>query len=89
MELAKAGFRTDQAISATRASLQLASAAGVNAADSARYLGDIMDQFGLGADQAARASDILCRHREQRLRRHHRHLLRHAVRRASRRPASA
>ncbi|MFD3926533.1 phage tail tape measure protein [Streptomyces sp. NPDC058614] len=59
VELAKAGFRTDQAISATRASLELASAAGVNAADSARYLGDIMDQFGLGADQAARASDIL------------------------------
>ncbi|WP_149183321.1 phage tail tape measure protein [Streptomyces sp. TRM49041] len=59
VELAKAGFRTDQAISATRASLQLASAAGVNAADSARYLGDIMDQFGLGADQAARAADIL------------------------------
>ncbi|WP_438491884.1 phage tail tape measure protein [Streptomyces asiaticus] len=59
VELAKAGFRTDQAVTATRASLQLASAAGVNAADSARYLGDIMDQFGLGADQAARASDIL------------------------------
>lgn len=59
VELAKAGFRTDQAISATRASLQLASAANVSAADSARYLGDIMDQFGLGADQAARASDIL------------------------------
>ncbi|MFI1563853.1 phage tail tape measure protein [Streptomyces sp. NPDC020490] len=59
VELAKAGFRTDQAITATRASLQLASAAGVSAADSARYLGDVMDQFGLGADQAARASDIL------------------------------
>ncbi|WP_316749241.1 phage tail tape measure protein [Streptomyces herbicida] len=59
VELAKAGFRTDQAITATRASLQLASAANVSAADSARYLGDIMDQFGLGADQAARASDIL------------------------------
>ncbi|MGW1878436.1 phage tail tape measure protein [Streptomyces sp. NPDC001975] len=59
VELARAGFRTDQAITATRASLELASAAGVNAADSARYLGDIMDQFGLGADQAARASDIL------------------------------
>ncbi|KPI15657.1 phage tail tape measure protein, TP901 family [Actinobacteria bacterium OK074] len=59
VELAKAGFRTDQAITATRASLQLAAAADVNAADSARYLGDIMDQFGLGADQAARASDIL------------------------------
>ncbi|MBC9717806.1 phage tail tape measure protein [Streptomyces sp. TRM66268-LWL] len=59
VELAKAGFRTDQAIDAVRASLQLSSAAGVNAADSAKYLGDIMDQFGLGADQAARASDIL------------------------------
>jgi TP901 family phage tail tape measure protein len=59
VELARAGFRTDQAITAARASLQLASAASVSAADSARYLGDIMDQFGLGADQAARASDIL------------------------------
>ncbi|MFG2956361.1 phage tail tape measure protein [Streptomyces sp. NPDC048291] len=59
VELARAGFRTDQAITATRASLELASAAGVNAADSARYLGYIMDQFGLAADQAARASDIL------------------------------
>ncbi|HEX5566744.1 MAG TPA: phage tail tape measure protein [Streptomyces sp.] len=59
VELAKAGFRTDQAISATRASLVLASAASVNAADSAKYLGDIMDQFGLGADQAARAADTL------------------------------
>ncbi|MFH8813124.1 phage tail tape measure protein [Streptomyces hygroscopicus] len=59
VELAKAGFRTDQAISATRASLQLASAAQVSAADSAKYLGDMMDQFGMGADQAGRASDIL------------------------------
>lgn len=59
VELAKAGFRTDQAISATRASLELASAAQVNAADSAKYLGDIMDQFGLGADQASRAADTL------------------------------
>ncbi|WP_329203988.1 phage tail tape measure protein [Streptomyces sp. NBC_01435] len=59
VELAKAGFRTDQAISATRASLTLASAAQVNAADSAKYLGDMMDQFGMGADQASRAADIL------------------------------
>lgn len=59
VELAKAGFRTDQAISATRASLTLASAAQVSAADSAKYLGDMMDQFGMGADQASRASDIL------------------------------
>ncbi|MGW2849574.1 phage tail tape measure protein, partial [Streptomyces sp. NPDC001274] len=59
VELAKAGFRTDQAISATRASLTLASAAQVNAADSAKYLGDMMDQFGMGADQAGMAADTL------------------------------
>lgn len=59
VELAKAGFRTDQAISATRASLQLSAAANVNAADSAKYLGDMMDQFAMGADQAGRAADIL------------------------------
>ncbi|THA29177.1 phage tail tape measure protein [Streptomyces sp. A1277] len=59
VELAKAGFRTDQAISATRASLVLASAAQVNAADSAKYMGDIMDQFGLGAESASRAADTL------------------------------
>jgi TP901 family phage tail tape measure protein len=59
VELAKAGFRTDQAISATGASLTLASAAQVNAADSAKYLGDMMDQFGMGADQAGKAADTL------------------------------
>ena len=59
VELAKAGFRTDQAISATRASLVLASAAQVDAADSAKYLGDMMDQFGMGADQASVAADTL------------------------------
>ncbi|MFK0279824.1 phage tail tape measure protein [Streptomyces sp. NPDC090499] len=59
VELSRAGFRADQAIDAVRASLQLASAADVNAATSARYLGDIMDQFGLGADQASKAADTL------------------------------
>ncbi|MFB1044171.1 phage tail tape measure protein [Streptomyces chrestomyceticus] len=59
VELSKAGFRADQSIDAVRASLQLAAASDVNAATSARYLGDIMDQYGLGADQAAKASDTL------------------------------
>jgi TP901 family phage tail tape measure protein len=59
LELAKAGFRTDQSISAARASLILSSAAQVNAADSAKYLGDMMDQFGMGADQAGKAADTL------------------------------
>ncbi|WP_406172253.1 phage tail tape measure protein [Streptomyces sp. NBC_00996] len=59
VELSKAGFRADQSIDAVRASLQLSAAADVNAATSAKYLGDIMDQYGLGADQASRASDTL------------------------------
>ncbi|MER6086838.1 phage tail tape measure protein [Streptomyces bluensis] len=59
VELSKAGFRADQSIDAVRASLQLAAAADVNAATSARYLGDIMDQYGLAADQAGKASDTL------------------------------
>ncbi|WP_407286422.1 phage tail tape measure protein [Streptomyces sp. BP-8] len=59
VELSRAGFRADQSIDAVRASLQLASAADIDAATSARYLGDIMDQYGLGADQAAKASDTL------------------------------
>ncbi|MFE7122473.1 phage tail tape measure protein, partial [Streptomyces sp. NPDC057654] len=59
VDLSKAGFRADQSIDAVRASLQLASAADVDAATSARYLGDIMDQYGLSADQAAKASDVL------------------------------
>lgn len=59
VELSKAGFRADQSIDAVRASLQLASAADVNAATSAKYLGDIMDQFGLGADQSSKAADTL------------------------------
>lgn len=59
VELSKAGFRTDQAISATRASLVLSAAAQVDAADSAKYLGDIMDQFGLSADKAGKTADTL------------------------------
>ncbi|MFF2650434.1 phage tail tape measure protein [Streptomyces sp. NPDC058045] len=59
VELSKAGFRADQSIDAVRASLQLAAAADVNAATSAKYLGDVMDQYGLGADQASHAADTL------------------------------
>ena len=59
VELAKAGFRTDQAIDAVRSSLVLSTAGNLNAADSAKFLGDMMDQFGMGADQAAKAADIL------------------------------
>ncbi|MFE7780626.1 phage tail tape measure protein [Streptomyces nigrescens] len=59
VELSRAGFRADQSIDAVRASLQLASAAGVDASSSARYMGDIMDQYGLSADHASQASDTL------------------------------
>ncbi|MFF9478063.1 phage tail tape measure protein [Streptomyces sp. NPDC014733] len=59
VELSKAGFRADQSIDAVRASLQLSSAANIDAATSARYLGDTMDQYSLGADQASRAADTL------------------------------
>jgi TP901 family phage tail tape measure protein len=59
VELSKAGFRTDQAIDSSRAALLLSAAAQTDAADSAKYLGDMMDQFGLGADQAGKAADIL------------------------------
>ncbi|MEU3973425.1 phage tail tape measure protein [Streptomyces bacillaris] len=59
VELSKAGFRADQSIDSVRASLQLAAAADVNAATSARYLGDIMDQFGLGAEKSSTAADTL------------------------------
>ncbi|WP_329131554.1 phage tail tape measure protein [Streptomyces sp. NBC_01476] len=59
VELSKAGFRTDQAIDSTRAALLLSAAAQTDAADSAKYLGDIMDQFGLSADQASKTADTL------------------------------
>jgi TP901 family phage tail tape measure protein len=59
VDLSRAGFRADQSIDSVRASLQLASATNVDAAKSARYLGDTMDQFGLGADQSAKAADTL------------------------------
>ncbi|MEU8560587.1 phage tail tape measure protein [Streptomyces cyaneofuscatus] len=59
VELSKAGFRADQSIDSVRASLQLAAAGDVNAATSARYLGDIMDQFGLGAEKSSTAADTL------------------------------
>lgn len=58
-DLAKAGFNADQAISADRAALTLQAGLHIKAADAAKYLGDTLDQFGLGADQAAHAADVL------------------------------
>jgi TP901 family phage tail tape measure protein len=59
VDLAKAGFRADQSISAARAALELAAGQNVEAADAAKYLGDTMDNFGLSADKAGVAADTL------------------------------
>ncbi|MER0443013.1 phage tail tape measure protein [Streptomyces sp. Edi4] len=59
VDLAKAGFRADQAIIASRPALELSTGLHVKAADAAMYLGDVMDQFGLGANQAGKAADTL------------------------------
>lgn len=59
VDLAKAGFRADQAISASRAALELSTGLHVDAAKAAMYLGDVMDQFALDAGHAGQAADTL------------------------------
>ncbi|WP_367133239.1 MULTISPECIES: phage tail tape measure protein [Streptomyces] len=59
LELAKAGQTSTSSIANARASMQLAAADNLSAADAARYLGDIMDQFGLSSNNAGRAADVL------------------------------
>lgn len=59
VDLAKAGFKANMAMAAARPALELSTGLHVAAADAAMYLGDTMDQFGLGADQAAKAADTL------------------------------
>ncbi len=59
LELAKAGQSSTSSIANARAAMQLAAADNLSAADSARYLGDVMDQFGLSSNNAGRAADVL------------------------------
>ncbi|MFF4408481.1 phage tail tape measure protein [Streptomyces sp. NPDC001407] len=59
LELAKAGQTSASSIDNARAAMQLAAADNLSAADSARFLGDIMDQFGLSSNNAGRAADVL------------------------------
>ncbi|WP_399932169.1 phage tail tape measure protein [Streptomyces kanamyceticus] len=59
LELAKAGQTSTSSIANARAAMQLAAADNLSAADSARYLGDVMDQFGLSSNHAGRAADVL------------------------------
>jgi TP901 family phage tail tape measure protein len=58
-ELAKAGFSVDQAISAARGTLQLATAGQIDAAAAAEIQSNAMNAFGLGAESAAHTADLL------------------------------
>ncbi|MEV4741569.1 phage tail tape measure protein [Streptomyces sp. NPDC049555] len=59
LELAKAGQTSTSSIANARAAMQLAAADNLSAADAARFLGDVMDQFGLSSNNAGRAADVL------------------------------
>ncbi|MEU0171330.1 phage tail tape measure protein [Streptomyces iakyrus] len=59
LELAKAGQTSTSSMANARAAMQLAAADNLSAADAARYLGDVMDQFGLSSNRAGRAADVL------------------------------
>lgn len=58
-ELAKGGFSVEQAMDAAKGTLQLASAAQLDAAQAATIQSQALQAFGLGAEHAARVSDIL------------------------------
>ncbi|QIG58392.1 tail length tape measure protein [Mycobacterium phage Cornie] len=57
-ELAKAGFTVDQSIGAARGTMELATAAQIDAAQAAEIQANAMNAFSLGADQAGRVADI-------------------------------
>ncbi|MDQ1736531.1 MAG: hypothetical protein QOH56_2782 [Pseudonocardiales bacterium] len=58
-DLVKSGVSLDRAMAAARPTLLLASAAQVQTADSARVLGDTLDDFHLKADQAGHVANVL------------------------------
>ena len=58
-ELAKGGFTVEQSMTAAKGTLQLAAAAQVEAADAATIQAQALQAFNLGAEDAARVSDIL------------------------------
>ncbi|NCL75692.1 phage tail tape measure protein [Rhodococcus sp. YH1] len=58
-ELAKGGFSVDQAMGAARGTLQLAAAAQIDAASAATIQSQALQAFGLDADYAAKAADVL------------------------------
>jgi TP901 family phage tail tape measure protein len=58
-ELAKGGLTINEAMTAAKGTLQLASAAGVSAQQAATIQADALNTFQLGADQANRVADLL------------------------------
>lgn len=58
-ELAKAGFSVDESITAAKGTLQLAAAAQVSAGQAAEIQANALQAFGLKADYAAKAADVL------------------------------
>ncbi len=58
-ELAKAGFSIDQSMTAAKGTLQLAAAAQIGAADAATIQANALQVFGLKADYAGKAADVL------------------------------
>lgn len=58
-ELAKGGFTVEQSMEAAKGTLQLAAAAQIDAAEAATIQSQALQSFSLGAEDAARVSDIL------------------------------
>ncbi|APT87379.1 phage tail tape measure protein [Corynebacterium flavescens] len=58
-ELAKGGFTVEQSMGAAKGTLQLAAAAQIGAADAATIQSQALQSFSLGAEDAARVSDVL------------------------------
>lgn len=58
-ELAKGGFSVEQAMGAARGTLELAAAAQIDAASAATIQSQALQAFGLNADYAAKAADVL------------------------------
>ncbi|WP_370499761.1 phage tail tape measure protein [Mycolicibacterium sp. jd] len=58
-ELAKAGFSVDEAISSARGTMQLATAAEIDAAEAAEIQANAINAFGLSADDASHVADVL------------------------------
>lgn len=59
LELAKAGFTVDEAMAASKGTLQLATAAQVDAATAAQMSAGALQAFGLKADKASYVADLL------------------------------